>query len=69
MPRNNPADRGTQPVTVTRFDEQRAKEAYEAHIALLDQERRIPSLKNNPAWQMLRQDAYEAFALAFGGQA
>lgn len=52
-----------------RFDERRAAQAYEAHVALLDQERRFPQLKNNPAWQCLRADAYESFALAFGGEA
>ena len=56
-------------VPVHRFDERRATEAYEAHIALLDQERRFPTLKNNPSWQMLRADAYENFALAFSGEA
>ncbi len=69
MKPDTPANRGTQPIPVIRFDEQRAEDAYRAHIALLDQERRHPSLKKNPAWQMLRQDAYEAFALAFGGEA
>lgn len=56
-------------IPVIRFDEQRATNAYEAHVALLDQERRFPTLKHNPAWQVLRADAYENFALAFGGEA
>lgn len=56
-------------VPVIHFDERRASEAYQAHVALLDQERRYPSLKGNPAWQCLRADAYENFALAFGGEA
>lgn len=56
-------------VPTYRFDEQRAQDAYRAHVALLDQERRYPSLKANPAWQVLRADAYENFALAFGGEA
>jgi hypothetical protein len=69
MTPNNPALRGMQPIPVIRFDERRATQAYEAHIALLDQEQRFPTLKENPAWQVLRADAYENFALAFGGEA
>ena len=65
----NPEQPGAQQIPVIRFDEQRANDAYLAHIALLDQERRHPSLKKNPAWQVLRADAYENFALAFGGEA
>lgn len=52
-----------------RFDERRARDAYDAHIALLDQEQRRPELAGNPAWQVLRADAYENFCLAFGGEA
>lgn len=69
MKPNNPALGGTQPIPVIRFDERRAADAYEAHIALLDQEKRFPKLKQNPAWRVLRDDAYENFALAFGGEA
>lgn len=56
-------------VPTYRFDESRARDAYDAHIALIDQERRFPALKDNPAWVVLRADAYENFALAFGGEA
>lgn len=69
MPRNTKPEPGAQPIPVVRFDEERATNAYEAHIALLDQERRFPKLKQNPAWTVLRADAYENFALAFGGEA
>jgi hypothetical protein len=69
MPSFNAKPPPNQAVPVIRFDERRATDAYEAHTALLDQERRFPRLKQNPAWQMLRADAYEAFALAFGGEA
>lgn len=58
-----------QAIRAIRFDEARARDAYDAHIALLDQEQRFPNLKQNPAWQVLRADAYENFALAFGGEA
>lgn len=66
---NKPGFRPAQPFPVIHFDETRATNAYHAHVALLDQERRYPSLKNNPAWIVLRADAYENFALAFGGEA
>jgi hypothetical protein len=65
---NTPGFRPAQ-VPTYRFDETRARDAYEAHIALLDQERRFPKLRDNPAWTVLRADAYENFALAFGGEA
>lgn len=65
----NPPPSGTQPIPTFRFDEGAAKDAYAVHTALLDQERRFPALKDNPAWLIVRQDAYEAFALAFGGEA
>lgn len=67
---NTPGFRPAQfKIPVYRFDEQRARDAYDAHIALLDQEQRHPQLKNNPAWRVLRDDAYENFVLAFGGEA
>lgn len=69
MTPNNPPRRGTQPIPTYAFNEGKAKDAYAVHTALLDQERRFPELKENPAWQIVRQDAYEAFALAFGGEA
>ena len=66
---NTPGKAGTQPIPVVHFDERRAANAYAAHTAMLDQERRFPSLKSNPAWIVLRADAYEEFALSFGGEA
>lgn len=69
MPRNTQGHQPTQPIPVIRFDERRASHAFEAHTALLDQERRFPSLKDNPAWIALRADAYEEFALSFAGEA
>jgi hypothetical protein len=69
MPPDTNSSPPMQGIRVIRFDETRAQQAYEAHVALLDQERRFPTLKNNPAWQVLRADAYENFALAFGGEA
>ena len=69
MTRNTTGFPPAQPIPVIKFDECRASHAYEAHTALLDQERRFPKLKQNPAWIALRADAYEEFALSFGGQA
>lgn len=60
---------GQSKIPTYRFDEARARDAYDAHIALLDAEQRYPELKGNPAWQILRADAFENFALAFGGEA
>ena len=56
-------------VPVHRFNEEQAASAYEAHVALLDQEQRFPILKTNPVWQLARADVYEAFMVAFGGEA
>lgn len=68
LSQNTPGIRPAQ-VPIFRFDEQRACDAYAVHTALLDTEKRYPSLKANPAWQIVRADAYENFALAFGGEA
>lgn len=56
------------PVPVIRYNEARAAEAFEAHCALLLLERINPALRDNPAWTVLRQDAYENFELAFEGR-
>lgn len=45
----------------------RAADAYEAHAALLRTEAANPSLLKNPFWVIMRQDAYEQFAIAFAG--
>ncbi len=47
------------------MDKTIAEAAWEAHQALLQAEARQPSLRDNPAWQCLRADAYEQFCLAF----
>lgn len=52
-------------VPVIRYDEAKASAAYLAHIALLAQERADPTLKDNPAWTILRQDAFEMFMNAY----
>ncbi len=54
-------------VPVIRYDEQRAAHAFQAHCALLLLEQINPKLRDNPAWTVLRQDAYENFELAFVG--
>lgn len=69
MAANNPAKSGTQQIRSGNFDEQRATDAFKVHVALLDQERRHPELKENPAWQLIRADAYVGFVEAFGGEA
>lgn len=46
-------------------DANRADQAFAVHQALLKAEARDRSLRHNPYWTMIRQDAYEAFALAF----
>lgn len=47
------------------MNERKAREAFEVHCALLGAERDNPALKRNPRWTVLRQDAFEAFALTF----
>ena len=42
--------------------------AFAAHSALLKAEADTPTLKDNPFWIMLRQDAYERFHSAFDGE-
>lgn len=46
---------------------QREVQAFAAHAALIKMELRHPSLKDNPFWTMLRQDAYERFAEQMAG--
>lgn len=60
-----PPDRGAQAIPVYRIDERRAHDAFAAHKALLECERMRPALRHNPAWTVLRQDAFENFFLAF----
>ncbi|WP_168196020.1 hypothetical protein [Novosphingobium sp. EMRT-2] len=45
-------------------DGRAAEMAFEVHAALLRTETATPSLRDNPLWIMLRQDAYETFYLA-----
>ena len=52
-------------IPVIRIDDTRAKQTFEAHAALLRAERDNPALRDNPAWTMLRQDAFERFNDAF----
>ena len=46
-------------------DEQRARDAFAVHAALLKAERDDPTLSNNPQWRLLRMDAFEAFNSAY----
>lgn len=50
---------------IIRYDEKRATDAFAAHKALIECERMRPELRHNPAWTVLRQDAFENFTLAF----
>lgn len=52
-------------VPVIRYHEREAQNAYLAHIALLTAEIADPALRDNPAWTILRQDAFERFATAY----
>jgi hypothetical protein len=49
-----------------RTPQTRAEQAWEVHHMLLLMEVRNQSLRNNPFWTMMRQDAYERFALDLG---
>jgi hypothetical protein len=59
---------GDMTVRVIQYDEAKAADAYLAHIALLKAERDDPTLRDNPAWTILRQDAFEMFHNAFAGE-
>lgn len=52
-------------IPIIQFDAQQASSAYLAHIALIECELRDPSLRNNAAWTILRQDAFQRFANAY----
>lgn len=47
------------------FKQDEAAQAFEVHAALIKAEADHRSLKDNPVWTMLRQDAFERFSLAF----
>lgn len=67
MTANTPGKRSAQPdsVRLIRWDRLRAEQAFAVHAGLLGLEELRPELKHNPFWTMLRQDAYERFAVAF----
>ena len=46
-------------------DETRAMQAQEAHYAIVRATAAQPSLRANPFWTLIRQDAYERFAIEF----
>ena len=52
-------------IRLIRYNRQRADNAFRAHCALLATEAMQPDLCDNPAWVVLRQNAYENFSLAF----
>lgn len=52
-----------------RDSEQRRQEAWQVHQVLMLVEASTPSLRTNPFWTMLKQDAYERFAIELTRQA
>lgn len=52
-------------VPVIHFNQCKAKLAFEAYAAMVMQEARQPSLKDNAAWMALRAEAYATFYEAF----
>lgn len=50
---------------VINYDSQLAEDAFAVHAALLKAEARDRRLRHNPQWTVIRQDAYERFAVAF----
>lgn len=50
---------------VIKVDEQKAADAFAVHAALCRCERDMPTLRTNPQWTILRQDAFERFATCF----
>lgn len=53
------------PIPIIRVDAKRAEDAWAVHSALLEAEHRDPTLRDNPAWRLVRMDAFEAFCMAF----
>lgn len=49
------------------FDRRQAEDAFQVHAALARCEAAVPTLTDNPQWTILRQDAFERFAIAFEG--
>ena len=43
----------------------KADQAFTAHAAMLKAQAADPSLRDNPFWVMLRNDAYERFHIEF----
>lgn len=52
-------------IRIIQYNRERADNALSAYSALVSLEAIRPELKHNPAWTVLRQDAYENFCLAF----
>lgn len=49
------------PPVRTRDPDTDATDAFEVHSALLHAEAQRPALRQNPRWNLVRMDAYEAF--------
>lgn len=52
-------------VPVILYDAQKASNAYAAYVAILHKEIESPDLRWNPAWIILKQEAYANFYGAF----
>jgi Fe-S cluster biosynthesis and repair protein YggX len=52
----------------TKNREKQAIDAFQAHQAMLITELRWPHLADNPAWRILREDAFAQFHFAFAGE-
>lgn len=52
-------------VPVILYDAQKAANAYEAYVTILHTEIEKPELRWNPAWTVLKQEAYANFYGAF----
>lgn len=53
---------------MTLTEERELSDLFHVHAALVRAERARPHLKDNPRWQMLKMDAYEAFWRAMQGE-
>lgn len=52
-------------VPIILYNEDKARDAYLAYLGILTQQRLDPSLKDSPAWTMLREAAFANFYCTF----
>lgn len=63
--RRNPPAVQPDSFLVILWNEKRASDAWEAYRAIALAQAYQPSLGDNPAWTILRDEAFENFSLAF----